>query len=1135
MKLIVLFLSIGISISYAGKSYSQTTTFSLKLQNKTVREVFTEIEKRSEYIFLYNKDTLDTDRVVSIDVEKGKIDEVMNKLFAGTDNIYKVSDRQIYISRAQQQETVKTVKQEKRQVSGRISDEKGELLIGVSIMEKGTDNGVVTDINGQYNLSLSSDNPVLTVSYVGFKTQEVPIGKQTLVDIILLEDVSSLDEVVVVAYGNQRKVSVVGAQSSIKMDQVKMPTANLSSVIAGRLAGVVAVQRTGEPGHDGSDIWIRGISTFTNQNSKPLVLVDGVERSFNNIDPDDLESFTVLKDASATAVYGVRGANGVILIKTKPGKAGKPQFTADYYNGFVTLTQRPKLADAYTYMDAANEAYLNSRGQILYTPQFIEATKKANGLLANDNPRMYNPYLYPAVNWMDELFNDWGSNSRLNLSVRGGVPNATYYVSLSYYNELGLTRTARMENYDANMRYDRYNYTANLNLKPTSTTDIDMGFSGFLSFGNYPQQSSSALFSSAMSINPVYLPLLMPDESVPGISSNGDFRNPYADLTRRGFKNESRNQLNSNLRVTQDLGFWDWSTGLTASALVAFDVINERDLQYNKREDTYYYSGSKDPITGLWNDDVFDAEGNYGIVRTYTGNKDLSYATDSHSMERRSTYFETSLNYDRGFGLHRLGGLVLYNQRIYRSSAGDIVGSLPYKQQGIAARATYSWNDRYFVELNAGYNGSENFNPEKRFGFFPAVGAGWVISNEDFWKPIQDYVSYFKLRYTQGVVGTDAVTDRRFMYLDQMAGTDGYRFGVSNNSVGGWGFSKYGSNVGWSTSMKQDLGIDLKLLKDNLSITVDVFKEHRTGIFLKRATIPDYSGFIEMPYGNLGIVDNKGIEAIMEYTQPLGKKVFLTMRGNFAWNEDEIVENDDPIVKYPWLEKRGTNVNGRWGWIAEGLFKDEEEIIDHARQFGEEYPGQVSKVGDIKYKDLNGDYLIDDNDRCLIGQGDVPKIYYGFGADLQVGDFSIGALFAGTGIADRMLSGDAIYPFSDTNGITNLYDNITDRWSAENPTDDNVFYPRLRYGRTDNENNIKASTWWQKDVSFLRLKQVTLAYNLPKSILDKSFLKSARVYVMGTNLLTFTNFKLWDPELNTNNGTSYPNSSTVSVGLNVSF
>ena len=382
----------------------------------------------------------------------------------------------------------------------------------------------------------------------------------------------------------------------------------------------------------------------------------------------------------------------------------------------------------------------------------------------------------------------------------------------------------------------------------------------------------------------------MPDGSVPGISTNGDLRNPYADLTRRGYKNEARNQLNSNIRLTQDLGFWKWSKGLTASAMLAFDVHNSRDLKYNKREDTYNFAGTKDE-NGLWNDDVFDADGNYRYALTYTGHKDLAF--DQGASDSRSTYFEASLNYDRSFGLHRIGGLLLYNQKIYRSSSDNLIGSLPYKQQGLAARATYSWNDRYFFEANLGYNGSENFSPEKRFGFFPAFGLGWAISNEAWWESLQETVSYFKVRYTDGLVGTDAVTGRRFMYLDQMASVDGYRFGDQNNGVGGWGFSKYGANVGWSTSRKQDLGVDLKFFKDNLSLTLDIFKEHRKDIFITRRVIPDYSGFVEMPYANLGVVDNKGFEATLEYTQQLGKKCFLTVRGNFSWNEDKIIENDD--------------------------------------------------------------------------------------------------------------------------------------------------------------------------------------------------------------------------------------------------
>ncbi|MCR4844007.1 MAG: TonB-dependent receptor, partial [Bacteroidales bacterium] len=856
-------------------------------------------------------------------------------------------------------------------VSGRVSDEKGELLAGVAVYEKGTTNGTLTDENGQYTISLAGSNPILVFSSLGFEEQEIVVNNRSLVDVALVTVINELDEIVVVGYGTQRKISVVGSQASIKTEQIKMPSASLSSVVAGRLAGVVSVQRTGEPGHDETDIWIRGISTFADQHSRPLVLVDGVERSFNNIDPEDIESFTVLKDASATAVYGVRGANGVIIIKTKPGKVGKPKFAFDYYESITRLTKIPKLADAYTYMDAANEAYMNSRGAILYTPQYIEATKKADGLIPNDDPIMFNSYLYPNVNWINELFKPLGHNRRAQMSVRGGVPNATYYVSLTYYNESGLTRNSKMENYNTDMRFDRYNYTANLNLRPTETTTLDLGFSGYLSEGNYPQQSTAELFDSAFKINPVYLPVMMPDGSVPGLSAVGDLRNPLADLTRRGYKKELRNQLNSNIRLTQDLGFFEWSKGLTARALLAFDVNNSRTNKYDKQEDTFAFSGSKNTETGLWNSDVYDAQGNWNIVRTHTGHRELVYE-NKQSMDR-DVYFEASLNYERSFGKHAVTGLFLYNQKVFApGNPEDLVSSLDYKQQGIAARATYSYDDRYFGELNAGYNGSENFDPNNRFGFFPAAGIGWAVSNESFWKPIKDVWSFFKIRYTIGLVGSDSATGRRFMYQDEMGSADGAYFGTANSHKEGWAYKKYGSNVGWSTSLKQNLGFDLKFFKDELSIGLEFFKEHRTGIFLQRATIPDYCGFIEMPYANLGVVDNKGIDFNMEYNKQLGSKTFLTLRGNFTWNEDRIVEDDQPAPAYPWLETRGTNVLARWGWIAEGLFTSEDEILDHARQFGEEYPGQITGLGDIKYKDLNGDNVIDDYDKCVIGQGDVP-------------------------------------------------------------------------------------------------------------------------------------------------------------------
>ncbi|MCP9611507.1 SusC/RagA family TonB-linked outer membrane protein [Coprobacter tertius] len=1024
-----------------------------------------------------------------------------------------------------------------QKLTGRVTDTKGELMIGVTVTEKGTNNAVITDVNGTYNIVLQGANPVISVTYIGFKPQEIKIKpNQTLLDIVLEENVTAMNEVVVVGYGEQRKIAAVGSQSQLKVGDMKMPAANLSSSLAGRLSGVVSVQRTGEPGHDDSDIWIRGISTFTNQNSKPLILVDGVERDFSQIDVNDIESFTVLKDASATAVYGVRGANGVILIQTKPGKVGKPQFSLDYYEGFTQLTYVPDMADGFQYMDAANEASQNSGGPVLFKPGYIEATKKAYGLIPNDNPHLYNKYLYPNVDWIDELYKDWGHNRRLNMSVRGGVPNATYYVSLSYYDESGLTNKGDIESYDVTMKYRRYNFVSNVDLKATDKTLINVGVQGYFANGHYPAEGSGNIFAQAMDVSPVAYAKEYPDGSVPGTQSNGDYRNPWSDLTRRGYKEEYTTKVNMNIKLTQDLDFWNWSKGLKVYALAAFDVTSGHTASYTKRESTFFINSSKDE-NGLWVN-PYNEDGTLNLVRTYeSGNPTLGYGNGQNG--NRTFYFEAALNYDRVFARkHRVGAMFLFNTKELRyTDVGDLIASVPYKNQGIAARATYSYDDRYFLELNMGYNGSENFAPSNRFGFFPAVGVGWVPSNERFWDPIRPYVSFLKFRYTDGKVGSDVIGSRRFGYMTLMTdGNAGYRWGSTSKS--GVAISDYGVNVKWSTSRKRDFGVDLKFLNDNLSFVFDYFHERREGIFLQRISVPDYIGLNNLPMGNLGIVENHGYELSMDYTQPITKDITLTVRGNFTWNEDKIIENDDAPPAYPWLDRKGSNVLARWGYVAEGLFTSMEEIEASPLQFGET-AGEPRKLspGDIKYKDMNGDGVIDEYDQVKIGRGDVPKMYYGFGGDLRIGNLSLSVLFQGVAKADRNLSGSSIMPFQGDGGKGNLYANIGDRWSEDDPTNQNVFYPRLGYGSSDfsNQNNFKTSTWWKRDVSFLRLKQVNISYYFPKKWFDGTRVSGARVYVMGTNLLTWSKFDLWDPELNTNNGVSYPNVRTYSVGLSFNF
>ena len=1131
LGLFLCFLLLGIGYSFASyNNYSQFKTLSVSMSNSTLREVLKTIEKSSQFVFFYLDDAVNLERKVSIDSKNKNIEEILSELFEGTSCTYRISDRQIFISGKAPASTEQ--QQNKRKISGRVTDIKGEPLIGVNVTVDGDANGSITNMDGLYEIFVTKKSVVLKFTYIGFKTSEIRTNASTnIYDVTLEEQVNELEETVIVGYGTQRKISNIGAQSSMKMEDIKTPSASLTTTLAGRLAGVVAVQRTGEPGKDAADIWIRGISTPNT--SSPLVLVDGVERSFNDIDPEDIESLTTLKDASATAVYGVRGANGVILIKTKPGKVGKPTVSADYYESFTRFTKMVDLADGITYMNAANEAMRNDGIATKYTEDQIR-----NTIAGKD------PYLYPNVDWLKEIFNDWGHNRRVNVNVRGGSEKVAYYASVSYFNETGMTVTDKnIDTYDSKMKYSRYNFTTNLNIDVTPTTKVEIGAQGYLGEGNYPAISSADLYNAAMSISPVEYPKMFfvnGEAFVPGTSTNNNFNNPYSQATRRGYDNLTKNQIYSNLRVTQDLDML--TKGLKLTAMYAFDVYNEIHVHQDRAESTYNFLDTSVP---------YDMNGQPILQRIYEGSNVLSYKQETSGNKK--TYLEASLNYDRTFNDdHRVSALFLFNQQsklLYPK--GTLEDAIPYRMMGIAGRATYSWKDRYFAEFNIGYNGAENFSPKHRFGTFPAFGVGWVVSNEKFWQPLSKAVSFLKIRYTDGKVGNSEVSDRRFMYLDQMKenGDYGYKFGPNGTKWSGYETVNMAVDLIWEESRKQDLGIDLKLFNDDLSIVFDLFKERRENILLKREhSIPSFLGYnTSAPYGNIGIIENKGFDGTIEYNKRINKDWVIALRGNVTFNKDKWIQGELPEQKYEWMNQYGRNINGAKGYVAEGLFT-QAEIDDMARweslsaankaitpkpfasQFG------TVKAGDIKYKDLNNDGQIDAYDQTYISRGDVPTTVYGFGFTVGWKDLSVGMMFQGVAGAERVLNGSSVNPFNGGGGSGNLYSNIGDRWTEENP-DQNAFYPRLSYGSetTSNINNFQKSTWWVRNMNFLRLKTLQISYNLPKPWVNKVHLKNAAVYVMGTNLFTLSRFKLWDPELNTDNGASYPNTTSYSVGINFTF
>ncbi|MFP5436551.1 MAG: SusC/RagA family TonB-linked outer membrane protein [Bacteroidia bacterium] len=947
-------------------------------------------------------------------------------------------------------------------VTGRVVDAENLPLPGVSIQEKGTSNWAQTDIDGNYSITVKSKKSVLVFMYQGFKTVENEIGENKTLDVQLVTDLIALDEVVVVGYGTQKKVSVVGAQSTLNVDELKQPVASVSTMLAGRISGLTGVQRSGLPGGNSADLWIRGISTFGS--SSPLILVDGVERTIDDLNPIDIASFSILKDASATAVYGIRGANGVILIETRKGKIGKPQIMVDYNEGVTSFTKTPDLVNGVTYMRLANEA-LTTRGQpAKYSEETIQRTASK-----------YDPMLYPDVNWLDAVYDDFARNRQATVNVSGGSEAAKYYVSLGYYDEKGLFKTSNNESYDSDTRYKRYNFTSNLNIDVTKTTSMTLGIRGYLSDANYPEVGSDGVYGAALEASPVDYPVLYPGGYIPGKGPTSVF-NPYAQVALRGYKVNIKNQINSNLRVTQNLEAV--TKGLTWTGMFSFDAYNEQNINRGKRPSTYFVDQNT----------PYSQDGQLILNETYAGTDYLGYSRSNGGNRR--IYMETSFNYNRDFGKHTVGGLLLFNRTDYVDAfANDFTASIPYRNQGLAGRVTYGYNNRYFMEINGGYNGSENFAPNNRYGFFPSFAAGWIVSNEPFF-PLKETISYLKVRYSDGKVGA-ASGAGRFAYLSRVEDNQpGFDFGEDPQYTPGIRETYYGSDVTWSTSRKQDLGIEVNAFNNSLKVIFDLFKERTSGAFLSRGDMPIYIGLAASPYGNLGITENKGFDGSLNYTQNLND-LKLSFRGTFTYNKSKIIENAAPVQQYPWQDRRGTPINARFGYVAERLYTIADDVnrdgfISPAD--GSQYPSQFGQImpGDIKYTDLNGDGRIDSYDQKQIGTGDIPTFTYGFGLTAEYKRFDLSLFFQGQDNADIMLGGQSIHPFVGGGGVGNLYTAAVDRWTPDNDNP-HAMYPRLSYGDSGigQNNNTQVSTWWLRSVSFLRLKTAEIGYSLPNGFSNK--------------------------------------------------
>jgi TonB-linked SusC/RagA family outer membrane protein len=998
-------------------------------------------------------------------------------------------------------------------IKGKVIDTEGNALSGAAVHVQGTAIGVTTSDEGDYFLDNVPTGSVLEFLLVGFVTQQVKItGDKTLINAILQEETESLDEVVVVGYGTQRKISVVASITTIEPAKLKTGTTrSLSNNLAGNLGGIIGVQRSGEPGYDNSSFWIRGISTFAG-GSTPLVLIDGIERSLNDIDVQEVESISVLKDASASAVYGVRGSNGVVLITTKRGRVGKPVINVQVEHAITAPVQLPEFLNAPDYLTLLNDINMQQYGEYLRSPEEIDKYRTG-----------YDPELYPDVNWLDAITKDYAANTRTTLDINGGSEVLRYSFVAAYYHEDGIVERDEAQEWDSSLRLNRFNMRTNVDLNVTKTTLLRFNIGGYLQNRIGPPQSISELFGGyvvgAFTTPPYVYPTRYASGELPRMSGRD---NPWARATQTGYSRSTNAKIESVFTVEQDISF---IPGLKARGIFSFDNYSANSVNRTKEPDYYNPAVGRDPETGelILN------------IQSY-GQEFLGHSISS-SYGNNSTYVEGSLLYDHSFGKHLVSGLLLYNQRSYDS--GD---KLPYRNQGFAGRAAYTYNGRYIAEFNFGYNGSENFAKGQRFGFFPSIAAGWIMSEEPFMASVHDVFSKIKFRASHGLAGNDNLGGRRFAYITTIGSTGGYTWGSSDATYSRDGRQEGDigvSSLTWETVTKTNLGIELELFKC-FELQVDVFKEQRRDIFMQRTNFPSSAGFSTAPWANFGKVDNQGVETTLILNKQINRDWAISARATATYAVNEILEKDEaPGVRGTTRSQMGKPINQLWGLVSQGLFteNDFEDLDAGTLRAGIPVPTFNARVnpGDIKYEDLDGNGIIDALDQTAIGGTTDPQLVYGFAASVNYKNFDFAFLFQGNALTDRIVGqGNDFIPGAQLGVTGNIYTNAWDAWTVENPRQD-AFYPRLYIGQ--NPNNRQASTWWLKDMSMLRLKNLEVGYSLPQSWTNRAAMKHARIYLRGTNLVCFSQFKLWDPEISSpsNNGSSYPIMRSLSIGLDVTF
>lgn len=1096
--------------------YGQAKTFTVSLKNVTLKEVISYVEKNSQYVFFFKPEVINQSTQISVSLKNATVKQLLDKVSEQANIVYEMKERQIVLKEKKVSE--QSVSQKKRLLQGLVKDEQGNPIIGASIQLKNTGTGVITDLDGLFQIQVTDKNSVIVISYIGYVTQEISVGDRSSITVQLKEDTKSLEEVVVTAFGaTQKKETMVGSIQQVRPAELKVPSSSLSTSFAGRMAGVIAIQRSGQPGADGADFWIRGKSTFGDATGV-LIVLDGVEISssdLNALDPEVIESFSILKDATATAMYGTRGANGVMIVTTKSGQdLLKPIINFRLETSMSQLTSVPEMVGGVDYMKLYNEA-LTTRGITtgLYDDTKIRATEQ--GL---------NPLVYPNVDWYNEMFNKNAFAQRFNFNIRGGKKAVTYFMSASVKHDAGNLKSLSKDyfSYNNNINVMRYDFVNNLSIKATNTTKISLGLNVSLRDWKGPSAGVDGIFSMSREASPVDFPIVYParnDKEIytlwggmsGGIYNNG-YRNPVAEYVV-GYKKQFASTVNANIRLDQDLKMV--TKGLKLHVLASFK-------NWSKTETTRKAGYNQFEI-----DQYNEATGEYTLSRVGNEQK-TALNTEGAATGDRRIFIQAYLDYKRKFGVHDVNAMLLYNQdQLDNNKPDNLLSSLPRRKQGIAARLSYAYDDRYLAEVNFGYNGSENFAKNNRFGFFPSIALGYNISQEKFWEPISNVISHFKLRGSYGLVGNDGINERYAYLEDIVLSSDKWKYttGVNQNvNLQGPVWNRYyNPNLTWEVGKKLNVGFDMQLFHQ-VNLNFDVFKEIRSKIYMQKVnTLPDFIGTGETKiYENSGKMKNVGFDIALDYNKQITKDFFLSFKGTLTYAHNTILERDEPPFQlYPNLSSVGYSRGQHLVYVADGLFRDQADVDSHAEQT----LGYIPQPGDIKYvdqPDANGncDGIINTNDRVYMGYPEDPEIVYGFGPSMKYKNWDFSFFFQGAARTSILMSGFHPFGKNATRGVMKFI--ADDYWSESNPNP-NAAYPRLT--RDTNANNTVNSSYWLRNGAFLKLKNAEIGYTF----------KMFRAYLNGSNLLTFSPFEHWDPEMGGGSGMKYPTQRVFNIGIQFTF